>query len=125
MWVFVSSGFVSIAQHKHKPKTLLVRARMHGDIEELFPDARVRQSMDTEYRFRAEVNREEVAKVIANQILEIDYGGLRGTIDDPDYHAACEIIGSTMRRVQDSLLHHDLELEALPFDLDEDEEEKE
>jgi hypothetical protein len=41
MWIFCESGFYSIVQHEDDPNTLIVRARIKGDLERLFPRAKV------------------------------------------------------------------------------------
>ena len=43
MWLFTSKSFLSVVADKDNPQgdRLLVRSRVEGDIEEMFPDATV------------------------------------------------------------------------------------
>jgi hypothetical protein len=77
MWIFTGTAFVSIVRslnRKGKKDLLLVRGRVAGDIQRLFPDAKVRKTPNRDYLFRAYVPREEVARVLAQKIMAIDYG---------------------------------------------------
>jgi hypothetical protein len=49
-------------------KTLLVRARRAGDIEQGFPDAEVQMRAGSDYRYRARIDREQLANAIADSI---------------------------------------------------------
>ena len=55
MWLFTSKSFLSVVADKENPKgdRLLVRSRIAGDIEELFPSADVMETPYADYRFRA------------------------------------------------------------------------
>jgi hypothetical protein len=53
MWLFAKHGFFSIVEHRADPRNLLVRARVKGDIEHYFPDAKVTQTDDADYLYRA------------------------------------------------------------------------
>jgi hypothetical protein len=61
---------------------LLVRARREGDIQKVFPDAKVIKSTDTDYLYRAVMPRKEVATAVAAQIQDIDYGNFKSSVDD-------------------------------------------
>lgn len=89
MWIFTPNSFISVVD-KGDPsgRTLLVRARKAGDIEHLFPDAKVQVGGGTDYRFRARINREEVALKIAEQVLQINFANFKNEVDDHDRHEA-------------------------------------
>ena len=55
MWLFTSKSFLSVVSDKENPTgdRLLVRSRIMGDIEEVFPDADVMETPYADYRFRA------------------------------------------------------------------------
>jgi len=73
MWIFLPNAFLSIVE-KGDPtgKTLLVRGRVLGDIERVFPKAKIEVDAGTDYRFRARLPREEVVNVIANSVRNIN-----------------------------------------------------
>ena len=55
MWLFTSKSFLSVVADKENPTgdRLLVRSRIAGDIEEVFPDANVMETCNADYRFRS------------------------------------------------------------------------
>ena len=52
MWLFTSNSFVSVVADRDDTQSprLLVRARIKGDIDQLFPDAEVMETPLTDYR---------------------------------------------------------------------------
>jgi NAD(P)-dependent dehydrogenase (short-subunit alcohol dehydrogenase family) len=64
MWIFLKDSFLSIVDKGGDGTTLLVRARKRGDIENVFPNAKVVEGGGTDYGFRARIHREEVAQAI-------------------------------------------------------------
>ena len=60
MWIFLSDTMLSVVEKPDDRKrgTLTVRARVAGDIEKVFPDAKVEADKGTDYRFRARIPRE-------------------------------------------------------------------
>lgn len=73
MWVTTTSGFVSIVQDRDDPAVLQVRARAPEDITATFPGAEVITTPGSDYRYRARVNRREVADVVSDAIMAISY----------------------------------------------------
>lgn len=89
MWIFTPNSFISVVD-KGDPsgKTLLVRARKAGDIEHLFPDAEVQVGGGTDYRYRARIDREEVALKMADLVRQIDFGNFKNEVRDHGRHDA-------------------------------------
>ena len=89
MWIFTPDSFISVVD-KGDPsgKTLLVRARNAGDIEKLFPDAKVQVGGGTDYRYRARIDRESVAQKISNQIRDIRYPNFKSQVHERSRHDA-------------------------------------
>ena len=50
-----------------------MRARIVGDIEHVFPDAKVEANKGTNYKYRAKVAREVVAKALHDQAMSVGY----------------------------------------------------
>lgn len=80
MWIFTPTAFVSIVAHRTKPGVLLVRARMKGDLERLFPGCKVVETRQADYRFRAEIARGRVAELVREQLTVLDYDNVKNAI---------------------------------------------
>lgn len=88
MWIFLSDAFLSIVDKGGDGSTLLVRARRKGEIESVFPKARVEDTPRNDYRYRARIDREQVAQVMAEIIRKTDYKNFKATVADEDRHHA-------------------------------------
>lgn len=73
MWLFHPLGFCSIVANTKDPTTLLARGRFQGDLQRLFPGARVETTPERDYRFRATVTREAVGVRLAELAASITY----------------------------------------------------
>ncbi len=76
-WIFSVKGFVSIVIDKQIPGNLLVRGRIKGDIEAMFPEAKVTQDTERDYLYRASLPHRTVAAGIAHDIVAIDYSNFK------------------------------------------------
>lgn len=103
MWIFTSGSFLSIV-HKAPAKQdeLLVRARRPGDIEKLFPNASVAETVGVDYLYRACIKRTEVAAVLAQQAAQLDYDNFKDSIDyaDRGLKQACSRVWGIMADLQ-------------------------
>lgn len=86
MWIFLNNAMLSIVAHRNKPDTLLVRARLKGDIEAIFPHVAVFTLKAADYHYRAEVPRSEVAKALAQQAMEMDYDNFKASVKNHARH---------------------------------------
>lgn len=103
MWIFLSNSFLSIVDKGDDTgQTLLVRARRKGDIETVFPDAKVIEGGSTDYRYRARVEREQVAKAIADQVRGVRYGNFKATVREHDRHDAYMDTWQAMMKFQEA-----------------------
>lgn len=107
MWIFLSDAFISIVEPKadgqYDPKIyLMVRARIPGDIQRVFPGVRVVQDGGTDYRYRAFVERVRVADTLATLAQNIAYGNFKNSIpkDDHSRHVAYLRVWQTMFQEQ-------------------------
>jgi hypothetical protein len=80
MWILTPKSFVSIVAHRSKPDTLLVRARLPGDLRRLFPGCKVSRTPSADYRFRTELPRRRVMNAVAEEISAIAYDNVKGAI---------------------------------------------
>ncbi|WP_020563897.1 hypothetical protein [Methylosarcina fibrata] len=89
MWIFLTDSFLSIVDKgDDSGKTLLVRARRAGDIEKVFPDAKIQVGVGTDYLFRARIDREKVANAIAESARSINYSNFKSKVTDHERHDA-------------------------------------
>ena len=82
MWIFAENAFLSIVEYEGGTDMLLVRARLPGDIQAVFPDAEVTKDEGMDYRFFAKLHRKEVAETVFTQVMSIDYGNFKSSVKD-------------------------------------------
>lgn len=101
MWIVMNDAYLSIVDKAYGFGELLsVRARVKGDIEKVFPDAKVFESAKTDYRFRAMISRKEVAAKIADRIENIRYPNFKDSVVENWRHDAYAEIWGVMFQVQ-------------------------
>lgn len=100
MWVSLNNAFLSIVHKECGPDELLVRARRPGDIEAVFPDAKVTKSTDTDYLFRAVLPRARVAATIAAEVSSIDYANFKNSVRNNKLHDAYAAVWNIMVKLQ-------------------------
>ena len=91
MWISRSDSFLSIvalAGPAADPAQLLVRARVAGDIERVFPTATVTHAPQHDYAYRAVVPRIQVATALAAAVHSIDYPNFKNSVLDQARHDA-------------------------------------
>lgn len=86
MWVFMSDSFLSIVAYRDHPDFLLVRARAAGDIEKVFPTAKVKHTPANDYAYRTILPRFAVEKALALYVEQIDYTNFKNSVSDHDRH---------------------------------------
>jgi hypothetical protein len=101
MWLFLNDAFLSIV-HKDCPEgSLLVRARRPGDIEKVFGRrTKVTRATDADYLYRAVIERDEVTRAIQREVLRIDYGNFKDSINDFALHEAAARVWGAMASLQ-------------------------
>jgi hypothetical protein len=100
MWICTNKSFLSIVADRHSQDNLLVRARVDGHIENVFPQAKVFTMQDADYRYRALINRQEVQRVMAEQIQAIDYDNFKNSVENRELHDAYLKIWRVMYALQ-------------------------
>lgn len=86
MWLFCKSGYFSAVKHNAKPNTILLRARVEGDLERLAEaheiDMRIEHTPEADYAFRAELPAVEWTRVVMEESDAIDYGNFKNAVHD-------------------------------------------
>jgi hypothetical protein len=75
MWLFTTSGFVSIVEQRGHPDRLLVRGRVRADLEPLAAQvgASVHLDPNADYGYRFTAPRDQIAQAVARRVAAIDY----------------------------------------------------
>ena len=100
MWIMTNNSYLSIVSKDCGPAELLVRARRAGDIEKVFPNAKVTRQTASDYLYRAVLPRDVVKQTLAAMIDLIDYPNFKDSVEDESLHAAYVSVWCTMVRRQ-------------------------
>ena len=63
---------------------MLVRARIKGDIEKVFPEAKTFEDIKSDYKYRSYINRKEVAYAISEELIKINYDNFKSSVSKDD-----------------------------------------
>ena len=102
MWIVLNKSFLSIVKNRNNDSELLVRARVKGDIEKVFEDADIFEDEKADYKYRSNIDREIVANVISNELLNIDYDNFKNSVskDESDRAEAYMNVWSSLNKLQ-------------------------
>lgn len=88
MWLLLNDCFFSLVSKDCKRDELLVRARRKGDIEKVFPKAKVRRTPRADYLFRAAIKKSTIAEAMKNEIDRVTYPNFKDSVGDAALHGA-------------------------------------
>lgn|GEM_PF-671948 len=88
MWIFLNNAFLSIVKNQNDASKLLVRARIAGDIERVFPGVRVEHTSRADYAWRAAIDRSQVSAKLAQLADGIDYPNFKNSVREDRRHDA-------------------------------------
>ena len=100
MWIMTNNSYLSIVSKDCGPAELLVKARRAGDIEKVFPNAKVTRQTDSDYLYRAVLPRDVVKQALAAMIDLIDYPNFKDSVEDRALHAAYVSVWCAMAGLQ-------------------------
>jgi len=83
MWIFTTSGFLSVVAHHDRPGNLLVRARVLDDLTAFCAATSAPAPVQTpsrDYRWRTVVPAADFAAYLAAQAEAIDYGNFKNAV---------------------------------------------
>ena len=104
MWIFTNKSFLSVVADRNSKTNLLVRARVRGHIEAVFPDATVFTNNHADYFYRALIPRKQVEDSFAESARSIDYDNFKDSVADNTLHGTYFRVWQVMRTFQDKLL---------------------
>ena len=88
MWLSLNDAFLSFVSKDCARDEVLVRARRKGDIEKIFPRAKVTCYTKSDYLYRAAVKRDEVKKALAGEVDGISYPNFKDSVENSELHNA-------------------------------------
>lgn len=86
MWIIQNNAFVSIVEHRDDARKLIVRGRFKGDVERFLNPLRNGMHViedltpNADYRFRAVVQRDDVAHAMLRSVQRITYPNFKDSI---------------------------------------------
>jgi hypothetical protein len=102
MWLCFNDAYLSIVDKDCKRDEVMVRARRRGDIQRVFPDARVTEYTKSDYLFRAPIKRVDVIKAFIARIMGLDYSNFKDSVLEDDLHDAYMRIWYVMASLQET-----------------------
>lgn len=100
MWLCLNDAFLSIVSKECARDELLVRARRPGDIEKIFPGAKVTKNVHADYLFRAIVKRDAIARALEGEVRRITYANFKDSVADKRLHDAYLGVWTRMSTLQ-------------------------
>jgi hypothetical protein len=95
-----NNNYLSIVSKDCGPAELLVRARRAGDIERVFPSAKVMRNTNSDYLYRAVLPRDAVKQALAAMIDHVDYPNFKDSVEDRSLRAAYVSVWCAMAGLQ-------------------------
>jgi hypothetical protein len=102
VWIMLSDAFFSIVHKDCARDELLVRARRRGDIEKVWPEAKVTEIDTADYLFRAVIKRADITAALSGEVQRITYGNFKNSVEDGPLHDAYMRVWTAMASVQES-----------------------
>lgn len=118
MWICGNDFFLSLVSKDCADDELMVRARRPGDIEKLFPDAKVTKYTKSDYLFRAAVKKDAVKVALVAEVDRIVYNNFKNSVRDHALHDAYSSVWSTMAALQPLKPYSGLPSRSSLFDSD-------
>ena len=101
MWIFTTSGFLSIVQHKDADGHFQIKSRVREPLEELWPDHEILEIGWADYRYRINIRKDDAIPVLVEEIEKVLYTSFKDECrKDENYHDALSRVWSTMYNFQ-------------------------
>ena len=87
MWISLNDGFVSIVELRGDPSQLMVRARRRVHLEAFLSRKKgIVETKSNDYRWRCIVPRADVAKLLADRVMKLDYLNFKDSVKNKELH---------------------------------------
>ena len=102
MWVFLNNSFLSIVENRNNKEELLVRSRIKGDIEKVFPDSDVFEMESSDYKYRSFIKKTDVSSKLKNIVEDINYDNFKNSIsyDQSERHNSYLNVWAELKKLQ-------------------------
>ena len=100
MWIQFNNAFLSIVENRDNKLQLLVRARVKGDIEKVFPEANVFEDDNADYKYRALISKAKVAARMMLKMTEINYDNFKNSVKEIDRKEAYSEVWLDLRKLE-------------------------
>ena len=100
MWIQFNNAFLSIVENRDNKLELLVRARVKGDIEKIFPEADVFEDDNADYKYRALISKAKVAARMMLKMTEINYDNFKNSVTEITRKNAYSNVWVDLRKLQ-------------------------
>ena len=102
MWVFFNNSFLSIVENRNNKEELLVRSRVKGDIDKIFPDSNIFEMENSDYKYRSYIKKIEVSEKIREIVTNINYDNFKNSISksEDQRHSSYLNVWNEMRKLQ-------------------------
>ncbi|MHA1662981.1 MAG: hypothetical protein ACTSVR_06970 [Candidatus Thorarchaeota archaeon] len=107
MWICLNDAFLSIVKNSNDDETLLVRARSQEHFDNVFPDCHSWFDGYADYPIRAYIERDLVAKVIGQSLMDIQYPNFKSSVKEDNLLRAYHRVWGIMKN------HFDNSMEKL------------
>lgn len=116
MWIFTRDGFYSVAATKFcEPGEVAVRARKIEHLERLMERHKVEAPIltfpDADYRFRIQIPKELLARILSEEALNLDYNSFKDAMGESassaDYLRVMFSTWAAVRKMQSEELPKD------------------
>ena len=100
MWIQFNNAFLSIVENRENTTELLVRARVKGDVEKVFPKADVFEDNNADYKYRTFISKAIVAEKIMLKVTEINYDNFKNSVKEIERKKVYGNIWAELRNFQ-------------------------
>ena len=100
MWIQFNNAFLSIVENRDNKLELLVRARIKGDIEKIFPEAEVFKDDSADYKYRLFISKATIATRMMLKMTEINYDNFKNSVKEIERKTAYSNVWVELRKLQ-------------------------
>lgn len=106
MWVFLNNAMLSAVAHRDRPGHLMIRARLKGDLEAVFPGVKVTRTPNADYVYRCVVTRKAFGVAMVAAMDAITYPNFKGSIKPGDrarssaYHGVWDVMMDAQQKAE-------------------------